>query len=75
MAVTGTLGAALRGASDAGMTAGCEVAVRCDGGAVAGYDRDGMIVRPEAGVSAGPLVPCPLKPPGVVTTIAGACAG
>jgi hypothetical protein len=49
---------------------------RCDGetAAVAGYVRAGVMFRP-AGTPAGPLVPWPLAPPGVVAMTDGACAG
>ena len=72
---TDALGAAVR-EDGGGLAAGPEPVARCDGagGAAVAYGRDGMTVRPGAGVSSGLLVPWPFDPPGVVAITAGACA-
>lgn len=74
-AVTDALGAAVREAGGDALTAGPEPVARDGGEGVAAvvYERDGMTVRPGAGVSSGLLVPWPFDPPGVVAMTAGAC--
>jgi len=71
-AVTDALGAAVREDGEEG-AAGPEPVARGDGEGVTAvvYERDGMTVRPDAGVSSGLLAPWPLSPSGVVAMTAG----